>query len=160
MKNGKAPGPDGVKVEVLKAGSEGLAKILQNIYNKELLTQKVPTYWKNAFIIFLHKKGSKSEVKNYRPISLMPHIHKLYMKIIKNRIERTLNENQPPEQAAYNRPGYSTMDHLHTIRQIMQKALESSLHGFINYEKAFNSISHEVLFCAMRNQGIDKVYIK
>ena len=123
MKNGKAPGPDGVKIEVLKAGSEESVKILPKIYNKELLTQKIPTYWKNATIILLHKKGSKSEVKNYRPISLMSHIYKLYMKIIKNRIERTLNENQPPEQAAY-RTGYSTTDHLHTIRQIMEKTTE------------------------------------
>ena len=35
-------------------------------------------------------------------------------------IERTLNESQPPEQAAY-RTGYSTMEHLHTIRHIMEE---------------------------------------
>ena len=161
MKNGKAPGPDSVKIEILNASSEESVKILQKIYNKELLTQKIPKYWKNATIILLHKKGSKSEVKNYRPISLMPHIHKLYTKIIKNRIERTLNENQPPEQAAY-RTGYSTTDHLHTIRQIMEKALEYKIHlymAFIDYEKAYDSISHEAIFRAMRNQGIDQVYI-
>ena len=104
----------------------------------------IPAYWKNATIILLHKKGSKSEVKNYRPISLMSHIYKLYMKIIKNRIERTLNENQPPEQTAY-RTGYSTMHHFHTIRQIMEKTTEYKIPlymALIDYEKAFDSISH------------------
>lgn len=64
------------------------------------------------------------------------------MKIIKNRIERTLNEKQTPEQAAY-RKGYSTMDHLHTVRQIMEKTMEYKLPlylAFIDYEKAFDSV--------------------
>ena len=95
MKNGKSPCEDHVFIEMIKAGGEILLMKLRDLFNKTIEKEKVPEEWKNAIIILPFKKREKKDLANYHPISLLPHIYKLFMKIIKNRISCTLDENQP-----------------------------------------------------------------
>ena len=57
--------------------------------------------WNSAVIILLHKKGDVKDVNIYRLISLLSHMSKLFTKVIKNRIEKQLDENQSKEQAGF-----------------------------------------------------------
>ncbi|XP_072014755.1 uncharacterized protein [Amphiura filiformis] len=69
-----------------------------------------------------------------------------------NRIKGELDENLPREQAGF-KSGYSTVDHLHSINQLIEKANEYNLKlciGYIDYEKAFDSVEHRDLFTALR----------
>ena len=84
---------------------------------------EIPQAWKKADVIFLHKKGDKEDIKNYRPISLLSHTYKFLTRIITNRVTRRLDEFQPVEQAGF-RGGYNTIDHIHTLRQIIEKSLK------------------------------------
>ena len=126
-----------------------------------LKEKQIPQSWKEAKIILLHKKGDKADIKNYRPISLLSHIYKIYTKILQSRLKTALDEQQPREQAGF-REGFSTTDHLHAINQLIEKAHEYQLDlciGFIDYEKTFDSIEHPDLFKALRQIGINEGYV-
>lgn len=68
----------------------------------------------------IYKKGDRSNIENYRPISLMSNIYKVFSKLILNRISRILDEQQPIEQAGF-RAGFSTTDHMHALKQLVEK---------------------------------------
>ncbi|XP_037782019.1 uncharacterized protein LOC119578522 [Penaeus monodon] len=76
--------------------------------------------------------------KTGRPISLLNNTYKLFTKIITNRVTRTLDENQPREQAGF-RKVFSTIDHLHSVNQLIEKCAEYRIPlviGLVDYNKA------------------------
>lgn len=157
----KAPGPDKITNELLRGTVEELVPILTKIFNGILRSGQIPEQWETSHIILIHKKGQKDDTGNYRPISLMSNIYKIFPKIILNRISNTLDENQPKEQADF-RKNFSTIDHIHTVKQIMEKYNEYNkplYMALIDYSKAFDSISHTAIWESLRNQGIPTVYI-
>lgn len=157
----KSPGPDKVSNEILKGTANELVPVLTNVFNKIMTDDWIPTQWEISHIILLHKKGPKEDISNYRPISLMSNIYKIFSKVILDRISRVLDENQPMEQAGFRRK-FSTIDHIHTVKQIMQKYKEynKTLYlTFIDYNKAFDTISHSAIWESLANQGIPQPYI-
>ncbi len=118
MKNGKATGHDGITNEQIKYGGKTLIEKLTNLFNEILLTGKTPEQWKKSDIILLFKKGDRHQISNYRPITLSPSLSKIYFKLIENGTRPILIEQQPQEQAGF-RKNYSTIDHLHTINQLI-----------------------------------------
>lgn len=78
------------EIAILKVG---------NLLNKFLIHCKTPKAKKNTTVILMHKKGD-SDLKNYRPINLLPIVYKLLTKVIKTRISGTRDSNQPREPQA------------------------------------------------------------
>ncbi|KAK3763976.1 hypothetical protein RRG08_024031 [Elysia crispata] len=75
--------------------------------------------------------------------------------------ENTLDENQPRDQAGFRR-GFSTTDHIFTLNQVIEKSNEYNLPlcvGFIDYEKAFDSVEHFAIFDALRKININETYV-
>jgi len=70
LKSVKSSGPDNIPARLLKEGAAEIAPSLTRLFNLSLLQASVLAAWKEAHIIPLHKKGDRSNVKNYRPISL------------------------------------------------------------------------------------------
>ena len=85
----------------------------------------------------------------------MSHVTK-YLQDLQTRIERTLDEHTGF------RKGFSTTDNLQAVNQIIEKSNEYNLPlciGFIDYEKAFDTIEHFAVFEALRKTNVNETYI-
>ncbi len=71
MKGGKSPGLDGILNEVIVCLADRYPNLFKNLFNKLLDIGIFPSAWINSVIIPLHKKGCKSDEKNYRGIVLL-----------------------------------------------------------------------------------------
>lgn len=92
-------------------------------------------------LVLFFKKYDKTFINNYRPISLLSHVYKLFSRVIANKLTRWLDDFQPPEQAGF-RGGFGTIDHIYTVRQIILKTQEYNKPlclAFV-YEKAFDTV--------------------
>ena len=83
---GKAVGPSSIPISVLKILKSELAGPLQVIFNTSFLTGIVPDKFKLARVIPVFKKGSQTNLSNYRPISLLSVFNKLLEKLMFNRL--------------------------------------------------------------------------
>ena len=162
MKRGKAGGDDDLTIDLIMDAGDFLLIKLAKLYTKCIQEMSIPKAWKNFIMILIHKKGDTKDLKNYRPISLLSVIYKLFTKIIANRINGQLDSNQPREQAGF-RSGYSTTDHIHALNQLMEKSIEYNkplCMAFIDYEKAFDSVKTSAILQALRKQGVEELYVK
>ena len=162
MSTNKAPGPDQITSDVYKLGGEQITKGLTKCFNKILETKTIPPSWNEAKIIILYKKGDPDDIKNYRPISLLAHSYKLFTRLLQKRMEEVIDRNQPREQAGF-RKKFSTTDHIYTLNQVIEKCNEFNLPlcvGYIDYEKAFDSVEHFAIFEALRKINVKEDYVQ
>ena len=162
LKKKVSPGHDNLTNEMMKLGGEVMAEILTELFNQILREGKIPDEWRKSDIIILFKKGDRHRVENYRPINLSVTISKIFSKLIETRVQTYLNFQQPVEQAGF-RKKFSTIDHMHTMNQIIEKCLEFQIDlyiALIDFSKAFDSINHDYMWMALKNQGVPKKYIE
>lgn len=160
MKNNKSPGEDEVVVEALKLGGEKLLQSIKVLFNECLIQGKTPQQWNNATITLIHKKGDITNLANYRPISLLSHMYKLFTRIIANRLKAKLDLYQPREQAGF-RSGYGTNDHLQVLKNLIEKSIEYNkplVLIFVDYEKAFDTINQYQMLKSLTDCRIDYRY--
>ena len=86
----KAAGLDKLACKFLKEGASILAAPIKEICNLSINLSIFPKKSKPAKPKPLYKKGSKTEAKNYRPISLLPLVSKIIEKIIYEQVDRQL----------------------------------------------------------------------
>lgn len=117
MNIGKAPGKDGVTSEMLKSGGEQLWKILAKRFTHYLDEGNIPSQWKESNTILLYKNGEREDLKNYLVLS---HVYKLFTKVILNRLSQHLDEQQPREQAGFQK-NYRTIDHTFILTRLLSE---------------------------------------
>ena len=78
----KAYGPDSISPRLIKEGGQKMYSLLTNLFNLSLLKKKVPLLWKRANVIPLYKKDDRSLLKNYRPVSLLSCVSKVFEQVI------------------------------------------------------------------------------
>ena len=84
------------------------------------------------------------------------------MKVLKERIYNQLDSNQAEEHAGF-RKGYSTIDHIYTLGQIIERAREYHIEVhlmFVDFRKAFDSINRKCILETLREQGVQQKIIR
>ena len=109
LKVSKSTGTDKIPAKILRIAADVIAPSLTFIFNLSLSTGFVDD-WKNARVTPIHKDGSKLVMGNYRPISVLPIISKIFEQEIFQQLYKYMNENNliSKFQCAF-RPGYSTL---------------------------------------------------
>ena len=158
--NGKSPGIDGIPNEVLKL-PEMRGPLLQ-CCNTLLSEGKLPSSLLTSLLIVQPKKGDLSQATNYRGIALMPTISKLFDRLLLYRLRKVLNPHLRTHQNGF-RPNRSTQQHIMCLRILVDAAeghQDYPLVGvFVDFSKAFDSISWSAL-CSILNQwGVPTVLI-
>ena len=89
LRNGASAGPDLFLNEFLISGTNGLITYIHNLFNKIFEIGYFLERWAKGHIIPIFKKGYKNEASNYRRITLLSTIGKLFTSILNNRLRRS-----------------------------------------------------------------------
>ena len=109
-------------------------------------------------IVLLYKGGSPKDCTNYRTIALLNHASKILLIILPNRLRQKFEDELPDEQAGFRR-GRGTADMLCCIQNVIEKTLQMSERTFIvfiDYSKAFDSVSHIQMFDILNDMGFPR----
>ena len=90
----KASGSDGIPCYILKEAATELAPFLQFLFTQSLHKGSVPQAWLKATVLPVHKKGNRSQVDNYQPISLTSLPRKIMGHVIFREMMSNLDSNQ------------------------------------------------------------------
>ena len=144
--------------QIIKDNAQNLAFPLAFIYNQSLDQSSFPNRLKAARVTPLYKKGAKTDMNNYRPISILNIFSKIFEKIMKWYLVRFMVENNilSPNQYGFQK-GRSTQDALIAFSKKLYTELDKSnsvLSIFIDFSKAFDTVPHDLLIKKMEFYGI------
>ena len=166
LKKGKASGIDELPPEALKLTESKFSTYLLRLFNKMYNLSQFPKIWTQAIIVPLFKKGDPNQPGNYRGISLLCIISKLFTAIMNRRLYNWAEENGKinEEQAGF-RKNYSTVDHIYTLHSMIDNCLygqrRSKMYiAFIDFQKAFDTVKREVLWEILEKINISSKMIK
>ena len=97
LKDGKAPGGDGIPAEVWKHGGDNLFNRLHQLITNAWEVGPVPQAWKDASSVTIYKKGDRTDCGNYRQISLFSIAGKIFARILLNRLSIHITPEVVPE---------------------------------------------------------------
>ena len=154
----KAPGLDGMTVRTIKEIAAHIAAPLTDIFNSSLLQGSFPKNMKVGKIIAVHKKGSRLDINNYRPVTILPIISKIFEKLMYSRLYGFLSEHSLLSCKQFGfRKGRSTQDAILNFLNSIYSDLEDGkvpVGICFDLSRAFDSINHELLLKKLCAVGV------
>ena len=159
LKDGKAPGGDGITSEVWKYGGANLQNRLHQWIIKIWEEGHAPHAWKDANTVTIYKKIDRTECGNYRGISLLPAAGKIFARILLNRLSSHITTEVVPETQCGFSSNRSTVDMIFCIRQFQAKCIKQDRPlyiVFVDFTKALDTVGKTGLWQLLRNMDIPK----
>jgi len=164
IKTDSACGPDGIPAILLKECAESLCEPLRIIWEESMRTGIVPDYYKRAYVAPLHKKGSRAQAINYRPVSLTSHVVKLYERFVRKAMVNYIEDNNILSSKQHGfRSGKSCLTQLlNHFDEILLGLLNNKDTDaiYLDYAKAFDKVDHRLLLLKLRRYGFGESLIK
>ena len=119
---------------------------------------------KFAIVVSIHKKDDTLDCNNYRPISLLPNISKVFEKLIKNRLSKFLEKNKCLFSRQFGfRNKHSTAHALIDLTETIRKAIDDNEFAcavFLDFKKAFDIVNHGILLKKTRTLWSERACFK
>ncbi|CAK9799089.1 Transposon TX1 uncharacterized 149 kDa protein [Anthophora plagiata] len=159
LKEGKAPGGDGIPNEVWKFGGEVVRERIWEVCNRVWRGEGWPEDWSEGVVVPVVKKGEGRKVEEYRGVTLTQTAYRVYAAVLAERLIKEIEEKEimPPNQTGF-RKGMGTIDNIYVLnylinRQVARKGGKMWV-LFVDLKAAFDSVDREVLIESMRNAGV------
>ena len=158
MNNDKSPGLDGLNVKLLKLAAPYISNCIAHICNLSLYSSQFPDNWKRAKVTPIYKTGDKSDVSNYRPISVLPITSKIIERAVHEQLYNYISStnNLSSAQSGF-RSNHSTTTTLLDVQDFILKNMDEGYATgaiFLDLKKAFDTVNHEILIDKLCNYGI------
>ena len=154
----KPSGPDCIPVVVLMNCELDLSYILAELFNKCLKESCFPDCWKVSSVVTAKNVGEMSTAKNYRPVSLLSVVSKVFEKLVNNRIVDHLEKCGFFSDFQYGfRSSRSTADLFTVVSDRIARAFNRSGDTravALDISKAFERVLHPVLLHKLKSYGI------
>lgn len=158
LKNKCSSGIDGISVSVLKKIHRFICHPLQHIINTIFSTGIVPSHFKQSLVVPIYKSGSHTNIANYRPISIISNVAKIFEKCIKSRIISFLEKYKLLSESQYGfRKGKNTEMAIYELIDFINNSLNDNkkcIAIFLDLAKAFDTVSHNLLIDRLEKIGI------
>lgn len=165
LKNGKSPGPDGISNSFYKWLPPEWIGYLTSVFNKVFREGIVPEDWCCSEVFLLYKKGNPLDPLNYRGISLSNSVTKIFTALISARLTSWCEQcNVLPELQGGFRSSRSCEDNVFTLHARVAVELskpKGKLYAaFIDFRRAFVSVSHSLLWDSLYKTGVSGKIIR
>ena len=158
IKNNKSAGSDGIVGELIKYGGEPMCEMLLTLFNLVWDNECAPSYWREGLIVSLFKKGDREDPGNYRGITLLNVVGKLYSRVINNRLLKHIElNNMLHEGQGGFRLRRSCIDNIFSLNELIQgriKEGKSTYAFFLDVKKAYDTVWRDGLWYKMWEMGI------
>ena len=161
MAKGKAPGPDGLSIEFYTQCCPIVKHDFVNLLNQMYSTQTRDNRTKSGFITRIYKKGPKTKISNYRPISLLNYDLKIFTKCLTNRLKLLMTNLSHDHQFA--KPGKQIFSIANLLRDLWWDASDSKIDAYfvsLDFIKAFDSIVQHWLSRILQKMNFPAKFIR
>ena len=148
---------DDIPSNIIKQNCDIFSRIIHNQFNNSLETSVFPEELKNADVIPVFKKGSRNDIENYRPVSILPNISKIFERCIYKQLYSYFDNFLSKYQTGF-RKGYSTQQCLLAMIEKLKESIDNKgVYAALltDLSKAFDCLPHDLLIAKLHAYGVE-----